>query len=1246
MSGFLIRSRVLAVVVVAISAHSLSVHPASFPVTITADAGAGTLRQAIIDANVTLGIDTITFNIGGTGPHIILPTATGLPTITDRTVIDGYSQPGSTPNTLTVGINATINLQIDGSLTTGAVGLGVGADSCVIRGFSIVNWHIGILLSSSAGSSVQGCFIGVGPNGTSAPGNLNSGVLVSISSRNLIGGTQPEDRNLISGNDQGILIGGGTCIRNRVEGNYIGTDRTGTLSRGNRVGITISNGTDSNIVGGTATGAGNLVSGNDEIGIALLSQGNHHSLYGNWVGVNSSGTGLRANGNTGIYIDNSGYNLIGSGSLAGRNVVAGSVTNILVVGDSGRHNQIIGNYVGTDITGTAAFNGQSHGIRIDADSNTVGGAALGQRNVIGGHTYYGIWINGPRKGNVIRNNLLGIGSDLVTPIPNANGIRITGIGSTNIQIGGKGSGDGNVIRHNAQEGILLDGDINNSVLGNSIASNGGLGIDIWPPGVNPNDVGDPDTGPNDLQNFPVLTTATDSSGVTLIRGTLNSQPLQSYYVQIFTNSSGDPSGFGEGSELLDTFTLPVGLSGTASISRTLNPGVPAGTILTATATNSGGSTSEFSNSVIVITGIYSTQVSADTADVYFLQRADLDRDNRVDFVYTGNTKDSLYVAYGKSDGTVEAARGYYRIKQAAVFVDFLNHDNLLDIIARTGTKLYVLLNQGSRNFSIDSQALASDNQWGRSSASVNPSVAGGFFNGDAFRDIVATPSSMLFGDGTGGFGSSSTLPLSYDAVDAGDFNRDGYDDLAVTMTDSLKIYLNNGAANFSRVSAARIAFHGHDISSVKTGFDFNGDGGLDMVALSGKLATVNDTSTLFIGFGDGAGGLGTAQVIDIFGTAVNFAVSDVDKDNDLDVSVVNSDSSSLVVYINNAGSFLQTVSTPIPLGFSLATALASADLNRDGSPDALVGGQTGTPVVLAINQLPPDPVLPDEMVTTGYDNAQLTITNPKGLGISPSLSTVAGSAYWRYDVNGNPYVDDQAYDYNLQYGEYRIVARPSRNAPIGTTWGIGIGIDGSQQAIAVRDYSWNLGMESNDFAPQVIDSLVLYFPVAAVSPIQPAYGVATGNLRPTLFWPGLETPATTYQLQLDRYYDFRSPIYDVSALSQAQFAIPSSLGKDSVFYWRVKRSGDANYSHPFALFVAPDACCKGSTGNVDCDPGDGVDISDLSALIDNLYITLAPLCCKYEANVDGSIDGNIDISDLSALIDNLYISFTPLAACR
>jgi hypothetical protein len=109
------------------------------------------------------------------------------------------------------------------------------------------------------------------------------------------------------------------------------------------------------------------------------------------------------------------------------------------------------------------------------------------------------------------------------------------------------------------------------------------------------------------------------------------------------------------------------------------------------------------------------------------------------------------------------------------------------------------------------------------------------------------------------------------------------------------------------------------------------------------------------------------------------------------------------------------------------------------------------------------------------------------------------------------------------------------------------------------------------------------------------------------------------------------------------------LGPDGKRGWfRIKMGRNECQCEAYVYTLTPilRSCCVDLTGNVDCDLASGVDISDLSAMIDNLYISFAPLCCKKEANVDGSLDGNIDISDLSALIDYLYISFTPPAACQ
>ena len=81
-------------------------------------------------------------------------------------------------------------------------------------------------------------------------------------------------------------------------------------------------------------------------------------------------------------------------------------------------------------------------------------------------------------------------------------------------------------------------------------------------------------------------------------------------------------------------------------------------------------------------------------------------------------------------------------------------------------------------------------------------------------------------------------------------------------------------------------------------------------------------------------------------------------------------------------------------------------------------------------------------------------------------------------------------------------------------------------------------------------------------------------------------------------------------------------------------------------FWQASGCCRGSTGNIDDDPADIVDIADLTFLIDHLFINFPPLVCPEEGNVDGDPVGIVDIADLTFLIDHLFINFPPTKACR
>src|SRR2546423_6096706 len=126
---------------------------ATFTVTTTNDAGAGSLRQAILDANATNGLDTITFAIDTNLPpavHTITP-ASALPAIADPVTIDGYTQSGSSSNTLANGDNAVLLIEISGATNRGnGLVLSGGGGGSTLRGLVIDNgWGIGVLIQTT-----------------------------------------------------------------------------------------------------------------------------------------------------------------------------------------------------------------------------------------------------------------------------------------------------------------------------------------------------------------------------------------------------------------------------------------------------------------------------------------------------------------------------------------------------------------------------------------------------------------------------------------------------------------------------------------------------------------------------------------------------------------------------------------------------------------------------------------------------------------------------------------------------------------------------------------------------------------------------------------------------------------------------------------------------------------------------------------------------------------------------------------
>jgi titin len=559
----------------------------TFLVTTTADAGAGSFRQAILDANATPEPNTIAFDIGGGGVQTIQPLSS-LPVVTRPVVIDGTTQPGFAGTPLIV-----LNGSSAGFM---ASGLRISAGNSTVQGLVINSFSYGdgIELRTNGGDLITGNYIGTDVTGTKALGNYH-GVAVT-SNNNMIGGTTAAARNLISGNGSfgfgnftGILIAAG-ATGNLVQGNYIGTDVTGTKALGNTLGGVVIEGdfdrtTSDNTIGGTAPGAGNLISGNRGPGV-VMAYATGNRVQGNFIGTDVTGTKALGNSGGGVAIGfASNNNTIGGTATGAGNLISGNRSPIPVNRSPGvviayaTGNLVQGNFIGTDVTGTTALGNGNGGVEINRGSNnTIGGTAAGAGNLISGNREDGLRIS-DSSGNLVQGNSIGIGADGAALGNDSNGVAL--VCASNNLIGGPAAGAANTIAYNGRDGVLVDTGTGNAIRRNAIFANGGLGIEL----IN---------GGNRMQPAPVLTTATVQSDVTTIGGMLTSTPNASFTLEFFVNSACNPSGFGEGEQFFVSVTVTTDGDGRASFEFSLNLPVPVDDFITATATDADENTSMFS----------------------------------------------------------------------------------------------------------------------------------------------------------------------------------------------------------------------------------------------------------------------------------------------------------------------------------------------------------------------------------------------------------------------------------------------------------------------------------------------------------------------------------------------------------------------------------------------------------------------------------------------------------------------------
>jgi hypothetical protein len=258
----------------------------------TLDSGAGSLRQAITDANGMAGVDTIVFAIPGSGLHTIAP-ASNLPTITEGVIIDGYSQGGSSANNLALGDNAVLQIEVTGTAISSGIGFNLSATVTTgeIRGLLITKWNNAIQMSGTTNFVIDGNFFGTNATGTatsSATANGSAFFILNSSANNTVGGATNATRNIISGGTTaGITMGNSGTTGNVIQNNYIGTNAAGTGALPNIQGISL-NGADANTIRGNVI-SGNNTSATFSSGISIINTSNHILVVGNKIGTTADG---------------------------------------------------------------------------------------------------------------------------------------------------------------------------------------------------------------------------------------------------------------------------------------------------------------------------------------------------------------------------------------------------------------------------------------------------------------------------------------------------------------------------------------------------------------------------------------------------------------------------------------------------------------------------------------------------------------------------------------------------------------------------------------------------------------------------------------------------------------------------------------------------------------------------------------------------------------------------------------------
>ncbi len=387
----------------------------TFTVINTNDSGAGSFRQALIDADNNVGVDTIEFNIpeGDCSAAGVCSIAllSDLPVTTEAVIIDGTTQPryGTAPANVcaTASVPSYMRVQITAAAGTFMLLLSQTAGASTIRGLSLGGGKA-IELRSNAAHHVACNHLGVNAEGTAGLGSIGWGIMLQYSADGAIIGTNGDgvddigERNVFGDYGWGVYINANPNMV--IAGNYFGFGADGVTDIGLSIAIYVRQSSTNNLVGSNLDGVSDLIErniiGNNYQGVYINSDGDNNQVVGNWIGVDAKGD--PAANTYGIDISDEGQN-----HLIQKNRIEANITGIrvnlattsptLAAGSTG--NCLINNTTGFYHTGDAALVFENNWWNAaDGPSGDGSGSGDSVTNAGSGSVDYDPWLTSEGEG--------------------------------------------------------------------------------------------------------------------------------------------------------------------------------------------------------------------------------------------------------------------------------------------------------------------------------------------------------------------------------------------------------------------------------------------------------------------------------------------------------------------------------------------------------------------------------------------------------------------------------------------------------------------------------------------------------------------------------------------------------------------------------------------------------------------------------------------------------------------------------